>query len=160
MKKHLISLVALSAMMLVGCGENAESSTSLPASSVTESTPADSSLVSSVADSSKDSTIPDSSKVDSSINNSSKDSSQENSSIEDSSVNPVIDVTDVTLNATSGSLYIGQKVTLRATVAPENATDKTVTWESSDPMISATFQMSITMMALSMMAREPVQKVI
>ena len=63
MKKHLISLVALSAMMLVGCGENAESSTSLPASSVTESTPADSSLVSSVADSSKDSTIPDSSKV-------------------------------------------------------------------------------------------------
>ena len=136
MKKHLISLVALSAMMLVGCGENAESSTSLPASSVTESTPVDSSLVSSVADSSKDSTIPDSSKVDSSINNSSKDSSQENSSIEDSSVNSVIDVTDVTLNATSGSLYIGQKVTLRATVAPENATDKTVTWESNDQTVA------------------------
>lgn len=135
MKKHLISLVALSAMMLVGCGENAESSTSLPASSVTESTPADSSLVSSVADSSKDSskdsTIPESSKVDSSINVSSEDSSQENSSVEDSSVNPIIEVTDISLNAQSGSLYIGQKVTLKATVAPENATDKTVTWTSS-----------------------------
>lgn len=43
---------------------------------------------------------------------------------------PVIAVTSVTLSQTSASLKIGETVTLSATVKPDNATDKTVTWSS------------------------------
>lgn len=45
----------------------------------------------------------------------------------------VVEVTGVTLDKTELPLYIGQTQALVATVAPENATDKTVTWESSAP---------------------------
>ena len=41
-------------------------------------------------------------------------------------------VTSVTLNKTSASLKAGETVTLTATVKPDNATDKTVTWSTSD----------------------------
>ena len=41
-------------------------------------------------------------------------------------------VESVTLNQTSATLRVGQTVTLTATVQPEDATDKTVTWTSSD----------------------------
>ena len=45
--------------------------------------------------------------------------------------NPVT-VTQVTLNTSALSLYKGESETLTATVKPENAEDKTVTWSSSD----------------------------
>ncbi len=46
--------------------------------------------------------------------------------------NPV-SVTSVSLSKTSLSLSVGQSETIHATVLPENATDKTVTWSSSSP---------------------------
>lgn len=49
-------------------------------------------------------------------------------------VNPV-PVTGVTLDKNTLVLFTGESATLTATVAPENATDKTVTWTSSNPAI-------------------------
>lgn len=43
------------------------------------------------------------------------------------------EVTGVKLNKTELNLYIGDTTKLIATVMPENATNKTVTWESSNP---------------------------
>ena len=45
-------------------------------------------------------------------------------------------VTSVTLNRTSASLKAGETLTLTATVKPDNATDKTVTWSSSDASVA------------------------
>ena len=45
-------------------------------------------------------------------------------------------VTAVTLNKTSVSLKAGETVTLTATVKPDDATDKTVTWGSSDESVA------------------------
>ena len=45
-------------------------------------------------------------------------------------------VTSVTLNRTTASLKAGETVTLTATVNPEDATDKTVTWSSSDETVA------------------------
>ena len=45
-------------------------------------------------------------------------------------------VTAVTLNKTSVSLKAGETVTLKATVKPDDATDKTVTWGSSDESVA------------------------
>jgi len=44
-----------------------------------------------------------------------------------------VPVTGVSLNKTSLSLAVGGSATLTATVAPSNATNKNVTWTSSDP---------------------------
>ena len=41
----------------------------------------------------------------------------------------------ITLEPTTLSLTVGQKYTLIATILPENATDKTVTWTSDAPSI-------------------------
>ena len=49
-------------------------------------------------------------------------------------VNPV-PVNGVTLDKNTLVLFTGESATLTATVAPENATDKTVTWVSSNPAI-------------------------
>ena len=46
-------------------------------------------------------------------------------------------VTGVTLNATSGELTKGGTVTLTATVTPDNASNKTVTWTSSAPTVAS-----------------------
>lgn len=46
-------------------------------------------------------------------------------------------VTGVTLNAASGELTKGGTVTLTATVAPANASNKTVTWTSSAPTVAS-----------------------
>ena len=46
-------------------------------------------------------------------------------------VNP-ISVTGITLDKTSLNVYVGETGTLTATVAPANATDKAVTWTSSN----------------------------
>lgn len=49
---------------------------------------------------------------------------------------PVVPVTGVTLNKTSTTLAVGAEETLTATVAPANATNKAVTYSSSDPSIA------------------------
>ena len=48
----------------------------------------------------------------------------------------VIEVTSVSLNETSASVAVGSTVTLKATVAPSNATDKTITWKSSNTAVA------------------------
>ena len=47
-----------------------------------------------------------------------------------------VEVTSVTLNKTSMELKIGESGQLSATVSPDNATDKKVTWSSSDKSIA------------------------
>ena len=49
---------------------------------------------------------------------------------------PKVDVSGVTLDQDKASLAEGENVTLTATVAPDAATDKTVTWASSDETIA------------------------
>jgi len=50
---------------------------------------------------------------------------------------PTVDVTGVTLSQTSASMTVGgETLTLTATVAPDDATDKTVTWASSDAAVA------------------------
>ena len=46
---------------------------------------------------------------------------------------PVVAVSGVSLNQTSVTLSVGGSVSLTATVSPSDATDKTVTWASSNP---------------------------
>ncbi len=48
---------------------------------------------------------------------------------------PSVPVTSVKLNTTSLTLGVGQTYTLKATVAPSNATDKTVTWSTSNSKV-------------------------
>ena len=50
---------------------------------------------------------------------------------------PVVSVTDITLNKTSATLNVGGTETLTATVAPSNATNKTVTWTSSNSSVAS-----------------------
>ena len=47
-----------------------------------------------------------------------------------------VSVTDVTLNKVSATLTEGDTLTLTATVAPSNATNKNVTWSSSDATVA------------------------
>ncbi len=48
----------------------------------------------------------------------------------------IIEVTSITLDKTELSLTEGETATLTATITPENATDKTVTWTSSDATVA------------------------
>lgn len=50
--------------------------------------------------------------------------------------NPVVKVTKVTLNKTTATLAPKETLTLKATVAPTNATNKAVTWKSSNTKIA------------------------
>lgn len=50
---------------------------------------------------------------------------------------PVVEATGVTLSQTYLNLETGASATLSATVTPDNTTDKTVTWTSSDPSIAS-----------------------
>ena len=56
----------------------------------------------------------------------------------------VIEVTSVSLNKTSLTLEIGASETLTATVLPSNATDKSVTWTSSDQAVATIANGKIT----------------
>ncbi len=47
-----------------------------------------------------------------------------------------VEVTSITLNKTSTTLIKGESETLTTTVKPDNATDKTITWSSSDETIA------------------------
>ena len=49
---------------------------------------------------------------------------------------PTVNVTGVTLNPTSTSLTVGGTETLTATVAPDDATDKSVTWSSDNENVA------------------------
>jgi len=51
-------------------------------------------------------------------------------------VTNAVSVTGVTLNKTSASIVVGGAETLTATIAPASATNKNVTWVSSDPSIA------------------------
>ncbi len=48
----------------------------------------------------------------------------------------VVAVTGVTLNQQTAALKVGETLTLQATVAPENATNKEVTWTTSDTKVA------------------------
>lgn len=56
-------------------------------------------------------------------------------------------VTGVSLNATSGELVIGSQTTLTATVAPSDASNKTVTWASSAPTVASVENGVVTALA-------------
>lgn len=56
----------------------------------------------------------------------------------------VIAVTSVTLSKTSLSLLEGEKATLTATVSPSDATDKTVTWTSSNEKVMTVYDGTVT----------------
>lgn len=49
---------------------------------------------------------------------------------------PSVAVTGITLDKTQASINVGETVTLAATVTPDNATNKTVTWTSSDSTVA------------------------
>ena len=61
-------------------------------------------------------------------------------------VNP-IEVTSVELSRTSVELLLGESVELTASVYPENATDKTVTWSSSNTEVATVVDGEITAVA-------------
>ena len=51
-----------------------------------------------------------------------------------------VSVTGVTLDMTSKTLAVGETETLRATVLPENVTDKTVAWTSSNYSVVTVYE--------------------
>lgn len=51
--------------------------------------------------------------------------------------NKVIAVESVSLDVTSSTLYVGETLTLTATIHPDEATDKTVIWSSSDNALAS-----------------------
>ena len=53
-------------------------------------------------------------------------------------------VTSITLDKTTLSLAIGESYTLTATVKPDNATDKTVTWSTSDSKVATVSNGKVT----------------
>ena len=57
---------------------------------------------------------------------------------------PTVHVTDVTLNKSSTSIYVGGTGTLTATVLPVNADNKTVTWSSDDEEVATVNNGTIT----------------
>ena len=59
----------------------------------------------------------------------------------------IVAVTGVSLNATSGELTIGGQTTLTATVSPADASNKTVTWESSAPSVASVVNGVVTALA-------------
>ena len=59
-----------------------------------------------------------------------------------------IAVSSVKLNKTSVTLDIGETVELTATVSPENATNKTVTWSSSNTSVATVTDGKVTAIAV------------
>ncbi len=59
-----------------------------------------------------------------------------NGSVTIDGVEPVVEVSDVELNATELEMEVGNEVVLEATVMPENATDKTVVWKSDNEEVA------------------------
>lgn len=59
-------------------------------------------------------------------------------------IDPTVSVTGVSLNQSSLSLTTGSTSTLTATVAPSNATNKTVTWSSSNTAVATVSNGTVT----------------
>ena len=57
-------------------------------------------------------------------------------------------VTSITLSQNTASLHVGESVTLTATVKPDDATDKTVTWKSSNDAVATVDNGKVTAVAL------------
>ena len=57
-------------------------------------------------------------------------------------------VTSITLSQNTASLHVGETVTLTATVKPDDATDKTVTWKSSNDAVATVDNGKVTAVAL------------
>lgn len=57
---------------------------------------------------------------------------------------PPVDVTGVSLDQDSKTLVKGQSFTLTATVAPSNATNKNITWTSTDPTVASVSNGEVT----------------
>ena len=57
---------------------------------------------------------------------------------------PTVAVTGVTLNKTELALFTGDSATLNAAVAPDTATNKAVTWESSDTAVATVQDGTVT----------------
>ncbi len=55
---------------------------------------------------------------------------------DDGEAGEIVDVTGVSLDQNQANLVIPNTVKLTATIAPENATNKIVTWQSSDPSVA------------------------
>ena len=140
MKKKLlpISLLCLVGMILAGCGGSKSSNSQAPVSSSGEpsSVVPSSSSVTPVPSSS--SVAPSSSSVAPSSSSSSTPSSSSAPSSSSSSVAPQpVAVTGVALDKTAANVILGQTLQLTATVSPENADNKAVTWSSSDPDVAS-----------------------
>ncbi len=58
-----------------------------------------------------------------------------------------VSVTGVSLDKTTASLAVGETVTLKETVAPADATDKTVSWSSSDEKVATVAEGVVTAVA-------------
>ena len=58
-----------------------------------------------------------------------------------------VDVTGVTLSQTSASIVEGDTLTLTATVSPADASDKTITWSTSDSSVATVSDGTITAIA-------------
>ncbi len=63
-------------------------------------------------------------------------SNQKTATCEITITDPIVEVDEVTLDKTEVSLTEGETITLTATITPENATDKTVAWTSSDESVA------------------------
>ena len=57
---------------------------------------------------------------------------------------PVVEVTGISINQSSLSIARGGSANLTATVTPSNATDKTVTWSSSNPSVATVERGTVT----------------
>ena len=58
-----------------------------------------------------------------------------------------VEVTSITLDQTSVSMTEGQTLSLKATVSPDNASDKTVVWESSNTKVATVKDGTVTAVA-------------
>ena len=58
--------------------------------------------------------------------------------------NPVVVVSSVSLNKTSATLEVGNTLNLTATIYPSNATDKSVTWSSSNTSVATVYNGLVT----------------
>ena len=120
MKKHFVSLVAfVSLLALASCSETSSTTPTSSNSTIENST------TSAEENSTTTSTTTDSTTT----------STTDTTTTSDSTVTDV-EVTEVKLSSSKLTLEIGESETLTATVLPENATDKSVSWTSDDEEIA------------------------
>lgn len=132
MKKKFIVLTILLPILLLGCNKNGASSSG--DSSIDQTSSSESQVSSS--ENQESSSI---NQASSSSSNKTSESSVASSSIQQSSssVETTVSVTSVSLNKTSMEIYLDDTdASLTATVLPENAANKNVTWSSSNTAVA------------------------